>query len=210
MRRSSLSRLAVLGVAGLSLAGCATTAPLPPTQVVRYHLGEPIARGTVAVEPLAAGAPASIEFKSYAAAVESELLRVGYVSPAPGARADFVATVDFRRSTADGPPRRSPISIGLGGGGFSGGGYRGGGVGLGGGLSFPVGGGRGQQVVVTELKVAIARRTGPQPGPVWEGSARAVTDLRSPDATADGQGRKLAAALFTGFPGESGRTIDVK
>lgn len=197
-------------LAALSLTACATTAPLPPTQVVRYHLAtpqNPIARGTVSVQPLAAG-PASIEFKSYAAAVESELLRLGYSLPAPGQRADFVATVDFRRSTAEGLPRRSPVSIGLGGGSYSGG-YHGG-VGLGGGLSFPLGGGRGHQVLITELRVEIARTTGPTQGRIWEGTARAVTDVRAPDANAEGQGHKLASALFTGFPGESGRTIEVK
>jgi hypothetical protein len=198
---------AALGLAA-SLAACATTPTLPPTEVVRYHLGAPIARGTVAVEPLAGGAPASLEFKSYAAAVESELLRIGYASPPAGARAEYVATVDFRRSTVEGPPRRSPVSIGIGGGGYSGG-YRGGGLGLGGGVSFPVGGGRrGREVLVTELRVLIKRRADQQQ--LWDGSARAITDIRAADATADGQGRKLAAALFTGFPGESGRTIEVR
>ena len=206
-----LGPLAVLGL-GFGLAGCATTGPLPPTQVVRYHLAtpqSPIARGTIAVEPVTGGAPASLEFQAYAAAVQAELLRNGYTAAAPGVRSDFVATVDFRRSTADGPPRRSPVSIGLGGGGYSGG-YRGGGVGLGGGLSFPLGGNRGRTVVVTELKVEIARRTGPTAGRIWEGTARSVADIKAPDATAQGQGRRLAAALFAGFPGESGRTIDVK
>lgn len=44
-----------LGISAALLAGCATTAgPLPPTDVIRYHLGEPIPRGTIAVEPLSA------------------------------------------------------------------------------------------------------------------------------------------------------------
>ena len=64
-----------LGISAALLAGCATTAgPLPPTDVIRYHLGEPIPRGTIAVEPLSGGAPASLEFKTYAAAVQTELL----------------------------------------------------------------------------------------------------------------------------------------
>lgn len=202
-----LRPLAALGSA-LGLAACATTPALPPTEVVRYHLGAPIARGTVAVEPLAGAAPASLEFQSYASAVQAELVRVGYATSPAGARAEYVATVDFRRSTVEGPPRRSPVSIGIGGGGYSGG-YRGGGVGLGGGLSFPVGGDRrGRELLVTELRVLIKRRADQQQ--VWDGSARAVTDIRAPDATADAQGRKLAAALFTGFPGDSGRTIEVR
>lgn len=199
--------IAALGLAAAGLAACTTTGSLPPTQVIRYHLGQPIARGSIAVQPLSGPAPASLEFKTYAAAVETELLRNGYSVAAAGAQPDYVATVDFRRGTQAGPPRRSPVSVGLGGGGFSGGGYGGGGVGLGGGVSFPIGGGP-RSVVVAELAVTI-KRTADQ-SPIWEGSARAVTDIKSPQATADGIAHKLATALFTAFPGESGRTIEVK
>ncbi|PAV93006.1 hypothetical protein WR25_25067 [Diploscapter pachys] len=38
-----------LGISAALLAGCATTAgPLPPTDVIRYHLGEPIPRDRIA------------------------------------------------------------------------------------------------------------------------------------------------------------------
>ena len=191
-----------LGIGAAALAGCATTAPLPPTEVIRYHLGQPIARGTIAVEPLSGGAPASLEFKTYAAAVQGELLKVGYTVPAQGVMPDYVASVGFTRTSQEGPPRRSPISIGIGGGGFSGG--RGGGVGLGGGVGFPIGGGRGSQVLVAELSVTIKRRA--DLSPVWEGRAQGISDIKG----ADEQAGKLARALFTGFSGESGRTITVK
>lgn len=194
--------LLAIGIGAVALAGCATTTPLPPTEVIRYHLGEPIARGTIAVEPLGS-APASLEFKTYAAAVQGELLKVGYSAPAQGVAPDFVATVGFARTSQEGPPRRSPISIGIGGGGFSGG-RRGGGVGLGGGLGFPLGGGRPTQLLVAELSVTIKRRA--DQSPVWEGRAQGVSDIKG----ADEQAGKLARALFTGFPGQSGRTITVK
>lgn len=200
--------LMVLGLASIGLAACTTTGSLPPTEVIRYHLGAPIARGTVAVQPLSGPAPASLEFQNYAGVVQGELQRVGYVPAPPGTIADFIATVDFRRANRAGPPRRSPISIGLGGGGFSGGGYRGGGVGLGGGISFPIGGNRRNEVIVSELAVTIKRRV--DQSPVWEGRAQGVTDARAVGASTDALARKLAAALFTGFPGESGRTIEVK
>ena len=192
-----------LTAAAVGLAGCATTAPLPPTEVVRYHLGEPIARGTIALQPLDATAtPASLEFQAYAGAVESQLIANGYARPAPGVQPDFLATVGFTRSAQEGPPRRSPISIGLGGGSFSGG--RHGGVGLGGGVGFPIGGGRGSDVLVAQLSVTIKRRV--DQSPIWEGRAQGVSDIKM----ADSQAAKLAAALFTGFPGVSGRTITVK
>ena len=76
----------VLALAGASLTACATGPSLPPTEVLRYHLGEPLDRGTIAVQPLTAGAPASLEFKSYAAAVQGQLIKVGYNPPAPGAK----------------------------------------------------------------------------------------------------------------------------
>ena len=44
---------ALLPIAALSagLSACATTTSLPPTEVLRYHLGEPIDRGTISVQP---------------------------------------------------------------------------------------------------------------------------------------------------------------
>lgn len=204
----TLRTIIALGVAASALAGCATTGALPPTEVIRYHLGAPIERGTIAVEPLTGGgAPASLEFKTYAAAVQGELIKVGYTPPLPGAMPQFVAVVSFTRGIQEGPPRPSPFSIGLGGGGFSGG-RRGGGVGLGGGVGFPIGRSRPNEIVVTQLGVTIKRRV--DLSPVWEGQSHTAADPRKPDATAAAQADKLARALFTGFPGESGRTIEVR
>lgn len=197
----------VLALAGASLTACATGPSLPPTEVLRYHLGEPIDRGTIAVQPLTGGGPASLEFKTYAAAVQGELLKAGYSVPTAGAKPMLVATVGFTRTTQAGPPKRSPISIGLGGGGFSGG-RGGGGVGLGGGVGFPIGGGGSTAILVSELSVTI-KRTADQ-SPVWEGRAQSFADARKEDARTDIQADKLARALFMGFPGESGRTIQVK
>ena len=200
----TIRSLLVLGLAATGIAGCATTASLPPTEVVRYHLGEPIARGTITLQPLDASAtPASLEFQTYAGAVDAQLAANGYSHAAPGTQPEFIATVGFTRSAQEGPPRRSPISIGLGGGGFSGG-RHGGGVGLGGGVGFPLGGGRGHDVLVAQLSVTIKRRV--DQSPIWEGRAQGVSDIKA----ADQQAGKLATALFTGFPGVSGRTITVR
>lgn len=200
-------RLAITGLAlAGALAGCATGPTRFPVQATRFHYDPVADRGTIAVEPLDAGGPASIEFKTYAAAVESELLRLGFTPVAPGAIPQFRATVGFTRTSRPLPPRRSPLSIGIGGGGFSGGGYRGGGVGLGGGVSFPVGGNRARTGVITELSVRIRRG----PDAVWEGHAQTLTDLSAQTADANAEGARLAHALFLGFPGDSGRTIEVK
>jgi hypothetical protein len=205
----AIRTLTALTMAGLGLAGCATTLRTPPAEAIRYHLGaQQVARGSVVVEPLATtpGTPPSLEFQTYAAAVEAELLANGYSRAAPGTTPQFVASVAFRRGTEAGPPRQSPFSIGLGVGGANFG--RRSGVGGGVGVGLPVGGGRATQLVVSELQVTIKRRA--DLSPVWEGTSRAAADVRSSDAATDALARRLARALFTGFPGQSGLTIEVR
>lgn len=184
----------------LALAACATSFRSPPAEVIRYSLPSGIERGTAVVEPARPG----LMTRPYEAAVAREMMRNGY--PAPGAgTSQYIAVVDTRQRGVETPARRSPFQIGIGGGGFSGG--RGGGVGLGGGVGFPIGGGRGARLVETELTVLIKRRA--DQTTVWEGHARALSDPRAPDGGDAAVADRLAAALFTGFPGESGRTISV-
>ncbi len=197
------SVLIVIGMAA-ALAGCATGPSRFPVQATRFHFNAMTDRGTIAVEPLTGSGTASIEYKTYAAAVETELLRLGYTSPAPGATPQFLATVSFSRTTRPLPLRRSPVSVGLGGGGISGG--RGGGLGVGGGINFPLGSTGEREGVVTELSVRIRQGA----DAVWEGQAQSLTDASAPDATAAAIAGRLARALFTDFPGESGRTIEVQ
>jgi hypothetical protein len=165
----------------LALAACATSFRSPPAEVIRYSLPSGIERGTAVVEPARPG----LMTRPYEAAVAREMVRNGYPAATTGA-SQYVAVVDIRQRGVESPARRSPFQIGIGGGGFSGG--RGGGVGLGGGVGFPVGGGRGA---------------------VWEGHARGLNDPRATDGSDAAVADRLAAALFTGFPGESGRTITV-
>lgn len=202
MHRMVAAVMVTIGTA--ALAGCAAGPTVFPVQTTRFHYDAMQARGTISVEPLAGGASASIEFKTYAAAVEAELLRAGYTSPAPGGTPDYIATVSFSRAERPLAPKRSPFSVGIGGGGFTGGG--GGGVGLGGGVSFPIGGARNRVGIVTELSVRIRRG----PDALWEGQAQSLTDTSAPNVDAQAVAARLARALFTGFPGESGRTIEVK
>lgn len=194
-------RIAILLATATALAGCATTGGGygRPAEVIRYHLGT-VERGTVVVQPAEGGD--GLFDQPFAQAVSRELNTLGYVPAAPGGQVQYLAIVDIRRRAA-GPPRRTGgFSIGLGGGGFSSG--RNSGVGLGGGVSVPVGG-RTVQPEGTEMTVTIKRRV--DQSPVWEGQARLVENSRAPkEAVAE----KLARALFTGFPGESGRTIEVE
>lgn len=184
------------------LAGCATGPTTFPVEVSRFHYDPVASRGTVSVEPMPDGS-AGPEFADYAAAVQVELMRLGYTAAPPGAKPEHIAVIGFNRNTRPLPPRRSPITIGVGGGGYSGG-YSGG-AGVGGGVSFPLGGGKARSAVATELVVRIRRGA----DTVWEGRARTMTDLSRPDATSAGVAQRLATALFAGFPGDSGRTIEV-
>lgn len=195
------ARLAAVVMVAAGLAGCATGPRTFPVEVSRFHYDPVATRGTVTVEP-APDVQAGPEFGDYAAAVSAELTRVGYATAAPGARPENVVTVAFARTSRGLPPRRSPVTIGIGGGGYSGG--YGGGGGVGGGVSFPVGGGA-REGVATQLTVTIRRGA----DTIWEGRAQTVTDLSRPDATSAAVAQRLATALFTGFPGESGRTISV-
>jgi hypothetical protein len=191
-----------LAAAALALTGCTTTGSGGGSaEVLRYHLGGAVERGTVIVQPAAGGD--GLSGQPFAAAVSRQLSQIGYDPAPPGGAIQFIAVVDVRRSTQEGPTRQSPFSIGIGGGGFSGG--RGGGVGLGGSVGFPIGKARRTQVYGTELSVTIKRRV--DQSPVWEGHARTLQRRPAPEGeTAE----KLAAALFSGFPGESGRTITVR
>lgn len=198
MRGAALGLMA----SAVLLAGCATT--VSPVEVTRFHLGEPIARGTVMVMPLGDGDP-SLEYRSYAAAVEQELARAGYSVVQSNLGTEFIADVGFMRANRVAPRERSPVSIGLGGGGFSGG--RRSGFGLGG-LSFGLGGGKSGDIVVSELSVRLKRRAGDDV--IWEGRAQTEARGSNPAMQPGIAAEKLARALFAGFPGRSGETITVK
>ncbi|GAA0324003.1 hypothetical protein GCM10009087_37870 [Sphingomonas oligophenolica] len=204
----STARILLVALAATGLAGCTTTES-GPVHVTRYHLGAPLERGTVAVEPAVRGGPASLEFETYGNAVQSELLGQGYSAAAPNAPTQYLAVVSYTNTLREGPPKPPPFTIGIGGGGYSGGGYHGGGgVGIGGGVSFPVGKRRSNDLVVTELAVQIRRRS--DGTVIWEGRAQTEASEHAAAAQPGVAAAKLAHALFLGFPGESGRSITIK
>lgn len=193
--------IAVIAVAVLA-SGCSTTGGgrPGPVDVTRYHLSQPIPPGTVAVQA-GAGQFAGPEFGIYSDAVTGELGRLGFTPAAAGGTADYVATVGFTRTDRGQVRSRPPVTIGIGGGSF------GGNVGVGGGASVGLGG-KTRTLYGVELAVQL-RRHGDNTV-VWEGKAVTETLSGAPGAQpADGAAR-LAAALFKGFPGQSGITITVK
>ncbi|MES2289783.1 MAG: DUF4136 domain-containing protein [Pseudomonadota bacterium] len=175
-------------LASVSLAAGAQAAP--PVQVTRFSAASDVARGPARAE----SATPSLEQRNYEDAVGRELARLGF-GPDDAPRYSYV--VEVSRETRAAPVRRSPVTIGIGGGT---GGY-GGGLGLG--ASFGLGGNRSREATTTQLFVQLRERSTGKA--VWEG--RAQTESRPSDnAVVD----RLAVALFRDFPGESGRTITVK
>lgn len=190
--------LAALPIAALvALLPVAAAAAPACIEVTRFHLNQPLAGQSVAVVEANAGPATSLEMRAALAAVETELAKAG-LAPAPtdGTAAALIATVriDASQSVVQ---RRSPISIGIGGGS---GGWGGG---FGGGVSFPIGGGTR---TVTQVTLAIQIRQAADGKAVWEGRA---SDTVKGGATADAVPR-LARALISGFPGPSGETVIVK
>jgi Domain of unknown function (DUF4136) len=187
-------RSAIIGAA-LALGGCA--ASIPPVQVTRFHLGNTIAPDTIAVQP----GIMTLEASTYRAAVEREFNRLGFATAGDSRAARYTFSATATRDTRAALARRSPVTIGIGGGT---GGY-GGGVGLG--ASFGIGGNKSRENVITNLSVQL-RRTSDQTV-VWEGRAQTEAPENAPAAQPGIAADKLAAALFRDFPGESGRTISV-
>jgi hypothetical protein len=187
-----------LGVA--ALAGC--VAPVGPVQVTRFHAPDtsPLGKGTIAVEPAPGADGKSLEWQTYRIAVQRQLALLGYSEATAGPAAQ-VAELRIARGLSEPVRREGPVSVGLGG---STGSY---GSGLGIGLGFNLGG-KPAQKVQTELGVMIRDRATMQT--LWEGRASFSVDSRSPLASTDLAAAKMAEALFKGFPGQSGETIEVK
>ncbi len=174
----------------------------PPT-VTRFHLGQEIARGQIAVEPADPASAGSLEFAQVSAPVERELTRLGWEVVRGNARSEQVAVVRVDQGTRESLRRGSSLSIGVGGGSFG----RRSGVGVGVGGTVPLGS-RSNEIVGTMLGVRIQRRS--DATVAWEGraqmEARAGSELADQRAAVD----RLAWALFQDFPGELGRTIRIR
>lgn len=196
-----------IGLAALmsGISGCAVA--VAPVEVTRFHAGTPAAKGSIAIEeaPDSAalgGGSGGMEFRSYTAAVGQELQRIGFTEITDGKQSEYVASVSVSRIVRD-PivSQRSPVSVGVGG---STGSY-GSGVGLGIGINLS---GKPKKIIATQLSVQIRRRTDGQA--IWEGRARTEAKENAPAAQPGLAAAKLASALFGGYPGQSGQTIQVK
>ncbi|WDF72199.1 DUF4136 domain-containing protein [Novosphingobium sp. KACC 22771] len=179
------------------LSACAV--PVGPVEVSRFHVADasPLGHGTIAVVPGPGMDGASLEWQSYQIAVERELSALGY-TPAPPDSADQIAAIRLVRTALT--QGRSPVGVSIG---ASGSNY---GSGAGVGISFPIGAGSGQQTATDLIAMIRTRADGKT---LWEGRASFTVSAASPLAQTQLAAPKLAQALFTGFPGQSGETIRV-
>ena len=200
----------IVPILALTLGGCAAGTVVSPVEVTRFVGQQParLGQGTIAVRPSPAAPGAldavgegSREFSTYRQAVETGLVGLGYTI-APVASAAQVAEIRFgsmARQQGDG--RRSPVNVGVGG---STGSYGSGlGVGVGIDLSGPP-----PEMIDTQMGVIIRDNGTGQA--LWERRAAFSASANSDYADRSAAAARLADALFSGFPGQSGETIEVK
>lgn len=188
--RASFAAVAALATLG-GLGACSTVsggddaAPaLRGTNVTRIHLGSEIARGEVAVEPrFAVQAAGGVYEPAFATSVADELRTLGFLPAATPGASEFVATVDVATGTMTALRARAPAQA-----------------------AAAPGGATMADTVATQLAVQLKRRS--DGSIVWEGHAQSAARAGTvPGAAVVG---RLARALFRDFPGESGRTTNVR
>ena len=185
----------------LLVAGCATGPS--GIDVTRFHLGAPIARGTIVVEPANPALAGGLEFQTYAAQLAEGLRGIGFSPVGSLLPAEYVAAMSYGQtqqlSGRSGP--QSSVGFGIGGGSFG----RSGGVGLSTGVQVPVGGGGSNVVNVNVLSVQIKRRS--DQTMIWEGKAVS----QAPSGTSLGTAMPgLINALLRDFPGPAGQTVNYR
>ena len=187
----------------LALAACTTTRPAGPIEVTRFVASDMLAQlgdARLMVETAPGSPEQGLALTPFKAAIARELGAYGYVEDAR-ANAQQVAGVSVERTMMTAGDRRGPVSVGAGG---STGRY---GSGLGVGVGVNLGGGPDERVV-TRMSVSIRDVT--SGAVLWEGRARLDAPAKSPLATGEGAADALADALFRGFPGNNGETIEVE
>lgn len=203
-RTSARIRPAAIAAAiAMALGMPAGIAHAAPVEVTRFHTPESLARLDRAAISVVEGpdnAGGTLEREVWRKAVAAALVEAGF--PAALDSASRTAEVRVQRRVWKPERERTGVSVGVGG---STGGYHGGGVGLGIGINL---GGGSRDLAETTLSVTIRDIGSGQS--LWEGRAMQTVKAGSKDDRTDRLAKRLAEALFSGFPGQSGETIRVK
>lgn len=178
-------------------------------EVTRFHTPESLAGAQPGPIALITGngfEGSDLEARAWLDAVGAALAEQGFtIDPA----ATRVARVTLTQKTFKDDPSSSKSGVSVGVGVGSGGGYygRGSGVNLGLGLGFLLGGKKSRERLITTLEVVFEDAAGTH---LWEGRAQTNLKASAKDAQPAKLAPEMAEALFSGFPGESGATIEVK
>lgn len=193
------SKLILPLMLAVALAGCTTP---QGADVVRFHTSQPIGRGTIAIVPADKERAGSLEFETYARSIGQELARLGFTPVQSATGANMTALVDVAQGSRAGVPRQSGLSVGLGGL------FGSGNVGLGTSVQVPVGQKSSSNEIQSITLSVQLRDSGGRP--LWEGRATTEASAGKATATPAGAVPALARALFSDFPGQSGRTVRVQ
>lgn len=197
----TLIRLSAVACAAL-LASCTTTY-VSPVEVTRFVGNQPqqLGSGPIAVRAGPTDEADSLETALFRDAVAQELQRLGYVII--DGEAPQIAEVTVAQMVEQPGFNNQPVSGGVG---VAGGTHtRGTSVGMGVGIDLTP---RPADRLHRELRVMIKPAAGGTA--LWEGRARFAASTNSDYAETQAAAAKLAGALFGGFPGQSGETIEVR
>ncbi len=195
------SKLTLAALAALMLSACTTPAWVSPVEVTRFVGPAPaqLGRGTITVVPGVGLLQQGVEFSLYEQELAQELTMLGY-SVVNDSAAQQIATLSFIESVEQ-PTRRGPVSVGGG----AGIGSYGSGVGLGLGIDLTP---RPADQIARQVSVTI-RATGEEQN-LWEGRARFTATANHAMADPATAAARAVEALFAGFPGNSGETVEVQ
>lgn len=189
----SILRVAAPFIALSLLAGCADTRF--KADVVRFHSGYQPAAMSVALVPADPALADSLEFTAYANQIGARLGQFGFTPEPDPAKAALIGQISYNSATRRGLREESPVKVGVGVGGV------GSHVGVSLGTAFGIGEKTSNDVKVNSLSLRLVKPGGEA---VWEGRASSENPAKTGDfATVL---PKLIDALFTDFPGPSGRT----
>jgi ABC-type amino acid transport substrate-binding protein len=176
-----------------SLAACATSNKIGGGRggidVARFHLGEPIARAQIAIEPFDRADANRPEFAGYVAAVARQLASHGWTVVDTTRQSEQIALIDVEQGSREAIAALTAARIGRG-------------------VAPGPAEGSAANRTATLLEVRIRRRS--DATVFWEGRAVTEAATGSAEAQRGAAVEKLAEALFRDFPGESGRTIRVR
>jgi hypothetical protein len=178
----------------VSLAGCSTTGDggarsSGGVDVARFHLGEPVARAQIAIEPYDRADSARPEYPAVAMAIERQLTRLGWTVVRTVGQSEQVALVDLTQGSRQAIAAQTSARVGRA-------------------VAPSPLSGNSAGIVASLLEVGIKRRSD---GTLfWEGRAVGETRPGAADADPAAAADRLSTALFRDFPGESGRTIRIR